>query len=541
MRQQSPLELVVRGLQSVKANLKPVFSLQPSLIKFDRSALSEAGSRTSRGSPSSSSIAPSDGSDASLNSSIDVEEDFHALSTVHSYHISPPHAIHSGLDKNNVLGLGILNTPTTPDQPQIQHTHQSSQRNESLASLVDSRAADARERISDTGEKKQKKKTSPRVENVKRLIRAYDRGHRLNGRDLATRTLYLNEYRQLLDEIRNDAELYDYTADNRDKNNKRKKQLAVRMPTSFHEYLAERINRAVIVQQELVLTGKAECGTGECLGPYCKDSHTKDIAQKLQLQGHHTIKSSAEAESDKKDPDLSYKFDYPRSKFPGLVVEVGWSQKSSDLHKKCKWYIEKSRGEIRTVIGVDLFDLYECYPKRKTKPERPGDDEEDKATEADKEKMAEATVKKKALGKIFVWRANIDGDTGEVTAVPDEPKVFRDENGLPFGEVALRLSLEDFVSERIMGKIGHSHKPEFLLMSADLCYHFDRAVNDQIPWDREEEAKKDEQERKNRESKEKSGNEKKEARPRRSPGSPKVLAEWLRSGKKRIHDSIVRK
>lgn len=196
------------------------------------------------------------------------------------------------------------------------------------------------------------------------------------------------------------------------------------MPTKFHQYLSEGINTAIIVRKKLVRTGKAECGVGECRGRYCKDPHTKEIARGLNGQGRDTVKSSAEAESDKKDPDLSYKYDYPRSKFPGLVVEVGWSQKSSDLHKKCKWYIEKNRGEIRTVIGVDLSDLYECYPKRKTQPDGPSDDEEHKATEEDKAKMADATAKRKALGKIFVWRANIESGTGNVIAVPDAPKVM---------------------------------------------------------------------------------------------------------------------
>ncbi|TGJ78457.1 hypothetical protein E0Z10_g10303 [Xylaria hypoxylon] len=522
MRRQSPLELFSRGFQSVTSNSKLAFFWKLPHIRSERSGLSEAGSRTSGEISTSSSISPSGGSKASGNSSIVSEEHSPTLSAAGSYHISRSETIPPELDKNNALG--ILTTPTTLDQ---------SQRNDSLASPVDAGAAGARDGSGDTRNRKQNK-TSSRVESAKQLIRAYDKGHRLIGQDISRRTLYLDEYKQLLDEIKDDTELltiyndklrYDYTVDNRGKNNKREKQLAV-------------------PRRELVKMGKVECGVGKCRGKYCKDPHTKEIAQGLHGKGRGTVKSSAEAESDRKDPDLSYKYNYPRSKFPGLVVEVGWSQKSPDLHKKCKWYIEKSRGEIRTVIGVDLSDLYRCYPKSKTKPNEPSDDEEDKATEADIAKMADATAKKKALGKIFVWRANIDNDTGDAIAVPDAPKIFRDENGQAFGEIALCLSLEDFVPERIMGEIGPSHNPEFLVMSADLCYQFDMAVRDQIPWDRDEERRKAEKEREKREQKEekeRKENEEKRSHSLRSSGSPKVLAEWLRSGKKRIHDHIVRK
>ncbi len=175
------------------------------LVRPDHSDLSEAGSRTSRESSSSLSISPSGGSDASRNSSIEAEEDSPTLFVVYSYRISRPEAIPPELDKNNALG--ILSTPTTLDQSRRQHIHESSQRNDSLASLVDDRAAGARESSSDMRNRKQKKKTSSRVENAKNLIRAYDRGHRLIGQELSRRTLYLNEYRQLLDEIKDDTEL----------------------------------------------------------------------------------------------------------------------------------------------------------------------------------------------------------------------------------------------------------------------------------------------------------------------------------------------
>lgn len=162
---------------------KPFFQasvlLGIALVRPDHSDLSEAGSRTSRESSSSLSISPSGGSDASRNSSIEAEEDFPTLFVVYLYRISCPEAIPLELDKNNALG--ILSTSTTLDQFWRQHIHESFQRNDSLAFFVDDWAAGARESSSDMCNRKQKKKTSSRVENAKNLIRAYDRGYRLIG------------------------------------------------------------------------------------------------------------------------------------------------------------------------------------------------------------------------------------------------------------------------------------------------------------------------------------------------------------------------
>jgi hypothetical protein len=62
--------------------------------------------------------------------------------------------------------------------------------------------------------------------------------------------------------------------------------------------------------------------------------------------------------SQRKDPDLSYKFLQEGCKFPGLVIEVAWSQRKLDLERLAKRYIEGSNGDIRTVVGVNLNDIY---------------------------------------------------------------------------------------------------------------------------------------------------------------------------------------
>ncbi|KAI0966721.1 hypothetical protein F4678DRAFT_272142 [Xylaria arbuscula] len=283
------------------------------------------------------------------------------------------------------------------------------------------------------------------------------------------------------------------------------------MPTAFHERLSDEIDEAIKGWKIAIIEGRAQCGTGMCSGQYCIHHRTKEIAKDLKGHRRESLNNSELPESDKKDPDLSYELegydteddesdneldnDHSDSnvlEWPGLVVEIGWSQKSSDLRKKCEWYIENSNGEVRTVIGVDLYDLYQCYPKPKTQPHGPGKREKNKAAKEDIAKMVDATKKNKALGKIFLWRAGIESSTNQATAVlhEDRPQIFRDENGKPAGEVAFRLSLEDFISPKKLEKIGATHNPELAIMSEPLCNRFESALKAQIPKDREMEKKK---------------------------------------------------
>ncbi|KAI1734003.1 hypothetical protein F4680DRAFT_439719 [Xylaria scruposa] len=384
------------------------------------------------------------------------------------------------------------------------------------------RAADAQKGSSDVEEKRKKNR---RVEEVKKLVRDHDAGRRLANQDVSCRTLYLGEYRQLLADVERDGDLktifetdlrYDYTADNRGKNNKRLNQFVVRMPTAFHELLSESIDDFIKEWRFGLKAKKAQCTAKLCSGPKCADCINLQIAQRLKGYRSTSVANSDLAEADKKDPDLSYKYEEKKDKprYPGLVVEVGWSQRSDDLEKKCKWYIEKSNGETRTVIGVDLNDLYLCYPKPKTKPHGPSEDENTQAIDKDVADMATNVKKKKALGKIYVWRAEVHSGTHRAKAILDNdcPKIFRDENGEAvgeeilrdengekLGEVAFHLSLEDFMSAKVSEQVGASRNPVLAVVSNELCERFDTALRDQIQRDRKQEEadakKKDEEQR----------------------------------------------
>lgn len=78
------------------------------------------------------------------------------------------------------------------------------QNSDSMAHFLPSRgAASARKGSSDV----QRRKKNRRVERAKQLIRDYGNGERIANGELASCTLYVGEYRQLLEEISDDDTL----------------------------------------------------------------------------------------------------------------------------------------------------------------------------------------------------------------------------------------------------------------------------------------------------------------------------------------------
>lgn len=83
------------------------------------------------------------------------------------------------------------------------------------------------------------------------------------------------------------------------------------------------------------------------------DTKTAEVASRISPTRSTSLKFRAnDDEYNKHEPDLSYRS--RRSKFPGLVIEISWSQRPLDLPRLARSYIQGSNGLIRTVIGVNV-------------------------------------------------------------------------------------------------------------------------------------------------------------------------------------------
>lgn len=125
------------------------------------------------------------------------------------------------------------------------------------------------------------------------------------------------------------------------------KQFTIHMPSHMHDGVAGALSEKIVGWYLGIREGKL-----------CKDEGTlkatKNVAQKLRckLATHVQVNDKT-----RQEPDLS--FSYNRGKTAGLVVEVAWSQYFLKLPTRADRYIKGSKGKVRTVIGIDLRNVYD--------------------------------------------------------------------------------------------------------------------------------------------------------------------------------------
>jgi len=110
----------------------------------------------------------------------------------------------------------------------------------------------------------------------------------------------------------------------------------LRMPSSLHELVAAEVN-AEIRQQLRVLAGRADstCGFARRIKP----TASADICFDNPKYSKHC-------------PDGQ--FGHAEARYPGVVLEVSYSQKKKDLPRLADAYILGTRARIQVVVGLDI-------------------------------------------------------------------------------------------------------------------------------------------------------------------------------------------
>lgn len=94
-------------------------------------------------------------------------------------------------------------------------------------------------------------------------------------------------------------------------------------------------------------------------GSFCTAGPTKkntmDTAKLIAFNLATTVECN-EPRDDRLEPDLSFR--HKRCLVADLVVEVAWSQSKLKLPDRARRFIEGNDGRIRTVVGLDLNDMY---------------------------------------------------------------------------------------------------------------------------------------------------------------------------------------
>ncbi|KAF2788691.1 hypothetical protein K505DRAFT_366255 [Melanomma pulvis-pyrius CBS 109.77] len=210
-----------------------------------------------------------------------------------------------------------------------------------------------------------------------------------------------------------------------------KNRLVVRMPTAVHELFIARVEDTIFSQLKSIREGLSDAAA---------------FAQKVQparsTEIYFPVDDAPPGTRSKHEPDAS--FWHTDARYPGVIIEVAYSQKRKKLGRLAEDYLLDSNASVQVVVGLDIE-----YGKKGSR----------KAT-------------------LLVWRTQVvstaDGDELRVVQeIADEP--FRDDQGNPTDHPGLRLHLTDFAYEELAhNEIGDEDR-ELVVSTQQLCEYLNVA------------------------------------------------------------------
>jgi hypothetical protein len=108
------------------------------------------------------------------------------------------------------------------------------------------------------------------------------------------------------------------------------------MPSVLHEAITSSIVKEILHQLNLITGGK---------------DTSANFAREIEHGGSAHI-DFADSEYGRHEPDALFR--HSRAQYPGVIIEVSYSQKRMDLARLADDYILGSDGNIRVVIGLDI-------------------------------------------------------------------------------------------------------------------------------------------------------------------------------------------
>jgi len=114
------------------------------------------------------------------------------------------------------------------------------------------------------------------------------------------------------------------------------------MPTQLHEVFIERVVEEIKCRLRAIADG---------------ETRSRSFAQKINYNGSgRLIFQSAEDDDNQttiqREPDAEFK--HEDAHWPGVIIEVSYSQKTKALPHLADDYILETNGSIRVVVGLDL-------------------------------------------------------------------------------------------------------------------------------------------------------------------------------------------
>ncbi|KAI0530189.1 hypothetical protein GGR58DRAFT_494306 [Xylaria digitata] len=232
------------------------------------------------------------------------------------------------------------------------------------------------------------------------------------------------------------------------------------------------------------------------------DPRISDISETISSLSSERLKfSEGSGAKDTKAPDWEIRHMCKRSddsecQYPNLVFEVGWTQTKEELKEKAEFYINRSNGEIRTIVAVHMHEMFLAERKNEIKLKRMYRKGEVDGSYCYWEDENNQT----GSASILVWRARKKRD-GTVHTGNTEEKIFRDLQGNAIQSGSLDIPFHDFICTGMMNVQGGKLKAPLLEISSNaLCkpiqhtlraYRKQRALEIREEVEQEEQAKKE--------------------------------------------------
>ncbi|KAH7119556.1 hypothetical protein B0J11DRAFT_63671 [Dendryphion nanum] len=203
--------------------------------------------------------------------------------------------------------------------------------------------------------------------------------------------------------------------------------LVVRMPTGVHELFIDGVEDAIRSQLKVIRRGSGS-----------EAEFARKVRPARSTEIEVPVENAPSSRKSKYEPDAS--FWHEDAQYPGVIIEVAYSQKKKRLDRLARDYILGSDASVRVVVGLDI--------------------------EYSRNELRKATLS--------VWRPQLlqGSDGPELDAVKEVvDKEFRDENGNPTGHPGLKLRLSDFACEELTRGAVSGEGQEITLSTRELCQY----------------------------------------------------------------------
>ena len=135
----------------------------------------------------------------------------------------------------------------------------------------------------------------------------------------------------------------------------RSERFVLRMPTTTHEFFCSSVVFEIQRQLGIIATGTGEAAEFAKNVSHQGSPRLQFPADEVRDEGEASSGDGEETASSKYDahePDAA--FSHLDAQWPGIIIEVSFSQKEKELKDLAEDYILGSDGNIRVVIGLNI-------------------------------------------------------------------------------------------------------------------------------------------------------------------------------------------